>query len=92
MSTRFAPEAVADLEAAVEYLMECNPDAARSLVDRVFELTDRLEAGEFDGPEQRLSDGSVVRSWPLHPFRLYYQRDGEVLNVLRLYHLRRRPL
>jgi hypothetical protein len=37
-------------------------------------------------------DGSRVRSWPIPPFRVYYQRRGAELVVLRVYHQARRPL
>jgi plasmid stabilization system protein ParE len=92
VSVVVSPEAVGDLEAAVDFLAERNPKAAARLVDRAFDLFRQLEANEFEGPEQVLSDGSMVRSWPMHPFRVYYQRRGSELVVLRVYHQARRPL
>lgn len=92
MSVVLAPEAVADLTAAVDFLTERNPDAAASLVDRAFRLFRRLDDREFDGPIQALTDGTTVRSWPMPPFRIYYQRQGHELLVLRVYHQRRQPL
>ena len=63
------------------------------LGDRILGLIHDLARGGFDGPEQRLRTGEIVRSWPLPPLRLYYQRspDGE-LTVLRIYHQAQRPI
>lgn len=92
MSFVLAPEAVRDLETAVEYLAERDPAAAASLVRRAFVLFRRIDAREFDGPHHTLTDGSSVQSWPLAPFRVYYQRRGHELVILRVYHKRRRPV
>ncbi len=58
----------------MEQIAKDNPRAAATLADRVFTLVDRLAAGEFDGPEHWLYNGQLVRSWPVPPLRLYYQR------------------
>lgn len=92
MTLVFAPEALDDLEAAVGYIAQRNPQAAGRFGEAVFATIDRLEAREFDGPEQRLRSGAAVRSWPVPPLRIYYQRDGERLVVLRVYHQARRPI
>jgi plasmid stabilization system protein ParE len=88
----FSPEAEEDLVAVVSYLAERNPAAARELGQRVFSVLDRLVAGEFEGIEQTLRSGDVVRSWPVPPVRIYYQRRGEGLWVLRIYHQARPPI
>lgn len=93
MKIAFAPEAVEDLAAAVEYLQERNPQAAAAAVDAVFAVIDSLAAGEFDGPERELrTTGEHVRSWPVRPHRIYYRREGETLTVLRIHHSARRPI
>jgi plasmid stabilization system protein ParE len=93
VSVAFAPEAVEDLAAAVEYLRERNPRAAAATADAVFAAIDRLAAREFEGPESALRiTGERVRSWPVRPYRIYYRRDGENLMVLRIYHSARRPI
>lgn len=92
MTLSFSPEAEEDLVATVTYLAERNPIAARELGERVFAVLDRLCAREFDGIEQRLHSGEVVRSWPVPPVRIYYQRHGEALWVVRIYHQARRPV
>jgi len=74
-----APEAVEDLAAVVEYLVERNPQAATATADAVFSVIDKLASGEFDGPERELrSTGERVRSWPVRPYRIFYRRmhDG----------------
>jgi plasmid stabilization system protein ParE len=89
----FAPEAVDDLAAAVEYLRERNPQAAATTAAVVFSTIDKLAACEFEGPESELrSTGERVRSWPARPYRIYYRRDGATLVVLRIYHSSRRSI
>ena len=92
MSVVLAPEAVDDLAAAVDYLTEHRPDAADRFIDRAFDLFRALDQREFEGPVQRLRDGSETRSWPLPPYRVYYRRSDAGLVVLRVYHQARRPL
>jgi plasmid stabilization system protein ParE len=92
VSVRFTPDAEADLSEIIVFLREHSPAAAESLLDRLLGLIDRLSEREFEGPEQLLSDGAVVRSWPLPPFRIYYERIDDVLWVLRIYHQARRPI
>lgn len=93
MRIAFAPEAVDDLAAAVEYLMERNPQAAAKTAAAVLTAIDKLAEQRFDGPESTLrTTGERVRSWPVRPYRIYYRRDGETLVVLRVYHSARRPI
>ena len=73
-------------------LEERSPAAADSLVRRVFDIADLLAAGDIAGPERLLDGGVVVRSWPVAPYRLYYQVDAGRLLILRVYHHARRPL
>jgi plasmid stabilization system protein ParE len=88
-----APEAVDDLVAAVEYLSERNPRAAATTAAAIFEAIDRLAAREFEGPERELrSTRERVRSWPVRPYRIYYQWDDDTLVVLRIHHSSRRPI
>jgi plasmid stabilization system protein ParE len=88
----FAPEAEADFAAVAGYLVERNPVAAAELADRIFGIIDRLAANEFEGPEQMLTSGEVVRSWPVPPVRIYYQRQAEAFWVLRIYHQSQAPI
>lgn len=92
MTLSFSPEAEEDLVAIVSYLAERNPVAARELGERIFAVLDRLSAREFDGIEQTLRSGDVVRSWPMPPVRIYYQRRGEAPWIVRIYHQARPPI
>ena len=92
MTIYFAPEAEADFAAVVGYLVERNPVAASELSDRIFAIIDRLAANEFEGPEQTLSSGESVRSWPMPPVRIYYQRRSDAFWVLRIYHQTQTPI
>ncbi len=92
MKVALAPEAVEDLNAATDYIAQDNAQAAAQLADRVFDMIDRLAEGGIDGPEQTLRSGEVVRSWPVPPLRIYYQREEGRCLVLRIYHQARRPL
>lgn len=63
-----------------------NPRAAAELGQRIFATIDKLAANEFDGTEQILTTGEVVRSWAVPPVRIYYQRELDTFWVLRIYH------
>ena len=92
MKVELAPEAVEDLEAVVDSIKEKAPQAAADLSDRVFAMIEHLAAGELDGPQQTLRSGEEVRSWPVPPLRIYYQRLDDRFLVLRIYHQARRPI
>lgn len=92
MTIHFAPEAEADFAAVVGYLVERNPVAAAEFADRIFAIIDRLAASEFEGPEQTLISGEVVRSWPIPPVRVYYKRHVNAFWVLRIYHQSQTPI
>jgi len=77
--------------AIVGYLVQRNPTAAADLDTRIFEIID-TRGGDFDGPEETLHSGEVVHSWPVSPVRIYYQRQSNVLWVLRVYHQSRLPI
>ena len=92
MKLRFQAKARDDLNSTLGCIRERNPLAADDLEERVFAAAERLAAGDFDGPEERLTSGNLVRSWPVPPFRLYYQRRGTTLWILRVYHHARKPI
>ena len=92
MTILFAPEAEADFAAVVGYLAERNPVAAEEFGQRIFALIDKLAGGDFEGPEQTLTSGEKVRSWPMPPVRIYYQRQADAFWVLRIYHQAQSPI
>jgi len=92
LTIRISKDAAEDLASATRYLAERNPRAATELVAEVLDLLERLDEGIFEGPEQQLRQGMLVRSWPLPPYRIYYRRRASVLEVMRVYHQARRPI
>jgi plasmid stabilization system protein ParE len=92
VTLRFAPQAEADFGAVIGYLAERNPVAAQEFGERIFAIIDKLAAREFEGPEQTLTSGDIVRSWPVPPVRIYYQRQTNALWVLRIYHQAQPPI
>ena len=92
MKIRYSPEAAQDLLDVVEYFVPRNSPAAERLYEEVRALIRRIAAGELEGPEVKLRTGARVRSWPVHPFRVYYQRSSTALLVVRIYHHARRPI
>jgi plasmid stabilization system protein ParE len=92
MTVLFAPEAEEDFAALVGYLAERNPTAAAALGRKIFSVIDKLAERHFDGPETRLETGEVVQSWAVPPVRIYYQRHGETIWIVRIHHQARSPL
>lgn len=92
MKVLLSPEAEADLQATLDFIRERNPTASIMLAVRVFDTLEKLAAGDMEGPQQRLTTGEFVRSWPVPPFRIYYQRGQDELRVFRIYHHARRPI
>jgi len=88
----YTEEAVADIVSALTCLAERSPAAAAKLDADIQRCIDRLAAQEFDGPVSRLRSGTEVRSWPVPPFRIYYQRLSAELLIVRVYHQARRPI
>lgn len=92
MSIIWSPEALADVEAALDYLVERNPPAAENIATGIVSLIERLATEPLEGPEHVLQSGDRVRGWPYPPFRVYYQRTSDGLLVVRVYHQRRDPI
>jgi plasmid stabilization system protein ParE len=88
----FAPQAERDLLAAVEFLAARSPASASRLYATVATVVGRLAEGDFEGPEQRLHSGAMVRSWPVSPYRIYYRRLPDEMQIVRIYHQARRPI
>ena len=92
MNVRFSPEAEVDLLSTVEHIARANPRAADALSKRVLAVIEHLAAGDFDGPESRISSGESVHSWPVPPLRIYYKRQADTFFVVRVYHHAREPI
>jgi plasmid stabilization system protein ParE len=92
LTVQILSRALAELEACVEYIRNDNPRAAADFASEVFATIEMLAAGDFEGPESVLRSGQRIRSWPVPPLRIYYQRHGDELRILRIYHQARRPI
>jgi plasmid stabilization system protein ParE len=89
---RYTTDAHRDLLDAVEHVASKDKAAASRLADRVFSVIEQLAGGDFDGAELRLTTGELVRSWPVPPYRIYYQRESDGILIVRIYHQARRPV
>lgn len=92
MKVTYADEAIADILDAIAYLKERSPRAAENFDAEIAACIERLAGREFDGPVSRLRSGSLVQSWAVPPFRIYYQRHPSELLIVRVYHQARRPI
>jgi plasmid stabilization system protein ParE len=92
LNVTYSEEAIADILDAVTFLNKRNPTAAANLDADIAGCIEHLAAGDFEGPISRLKSGSLVRSWPVRPFRIYYQRHPGELLIVRVYHQTRRPI
>jgi plasmid stabilization system protein ParE len=88
----WSSEGADDFLAAVAYLRKRNVTAAERLIREVNAALRRLDELPLDGPESQLSSGALVRSWPVPPFRVYYQRRDHDVLIVRLYDQRRKPI
>jgi plasmid stabilization system protein ParE len=92
MKVTISDQAERDLADAIEYLAAQDPSAAERTLDRLYAAFQYLAAGELQGPETRLADGQRVQSWPVPPYRVYYQRSPQETVIVRVHHQSRRPI
>ena len=92
MNVIWSPEALEDIEEAIDYLVERSPPAAERLAAGIIALVERLAIEPLEGTEHVLSDGERVHGWPLPPFRIYYQRHPAERVIVRVYHQSREPI
>ena len=91
MSVRYTLAATRQIEAALDYLAACSPEAARALRDRVLTVLAHLDAHPHMGHMTSLRH---IRRFPLgtHPYLVDYSIDEEGITVRRFRHASRRPL
>ena len=70
MNVIWSPEALEDVEEAIDYLVERSPPAAERLAAAIIALVERLATEQLEGPEHVLGNGERVHGWPLPPFRI----------------------
>src|SRR5690242_9489395 len=78
--------ALSDLDAIADYIALDKPDAARRLVQRVFEHVEQLTTHPKSGSVPRELRGSRYRQIIESPCRVFYRYDGErvfILHVIR---------
>ena len=63
-----------------------------ALAQVIDKLLADLDARAVEGQEKELQSGRVVRYWPIPPLGIYYQRRGDELYIVRIYHQTRRPI
>lgn len=84
--------AAQDVAEQLSYLLQHSQTAAVELEQALTKLLAALAAREFEGPDATLRSGQVIHSWPLYPLRVYYQRRGATLYVVRVHHGSKRPI
>lgn len=87
-----SPQARGDLKEAFDYIHKDNPSAADQVLARLVEMFGLLASGVVTGREVVLQDGRRVNTWPVPPYRIYYRKSADRLEVIRVYHQARRPI
>jgi toxin ParE1/3/4 len=88
----FSPDARQDVFDLYGYIFVDEPAAADRVMDRISAALALLDEQKVEGREAVLRSGKRVRLWLVSPYRLYYRRQGKVLQVVRVYHEARRPI
>jgi plasmid stabilization system protein ParE len=86
---RYATEAYGDLLSALEYIVREDPAAAARVDER---LQAAIERRRFRTPGDCAHHRCGGRSWPVRPFRIYYQRTADELLIVHIYHQARSPI
>lgn len=74
--------ALQDLDAIADYIALDNPEAAQSLVQRVFQHIEQLAKHPLSGPAIPELGRSRCRQIVEAPCRLFYRRDGKKVIIL----------
>ena len=74
--------ALSDLDAIADYIALDNPDAARSLVQRVFQHVDQLIEHPRSGSKPRELRGWRYRQIVEPPCRVFYREDSNRVFIL----------
>ena len=82
----FSPQAIADLEAAVRFIAEKNPDAAARIGNALIDRTDILEKFPLLGSPYRKRPG--VRKLISRPYIIFYRfrEQDNFVDILRYWH------
>lgn len=74
--------ALSDLDAIADYIALDKPEAARQLVQRVFQRVEQLEAHPESGSRPKELRGSQYRQIIEPPCRIFYRYDGRRVYIL----------
>ncbi|MCC7463244.1 MAG: type II toxin-antitoxin system RelE/ParE family toxin [Gammaproteobacteria bacterium] len=74
--------ALADLDATADYIALDNPEAARQLVQRVFEHVGQLAAHPFSGPKLPEFEGWRYRQIIEPPCRIIYRHEKRQVHIV----------
>ncbi len=74
--------ALADLDAIADYIALDNPEAAKTLVQRVFRRVEHLAAYPKSGSKPRELKGWRYRQVIEPPCRVFYRQDGSRIYIL----------
>ena len=92
MKIRLLPRAIHDIQELNGYISRHDAKAAAGVVARIAKALRVIETNPFVG---RPVEGRPVREWSVHglPLVIPYRIKGDAIEVLRVYHTRRkRPL
>ena len=90
MKLTWTPEAVSDLHDIYQYIAERNPSAAKQTLERIHEILEiRLTQAPNLGREGRVI-GTREFIIPGTPFVVPYRVKSGTIEILRVYHSRRR--
>lgn len=79
----YLPKAEADLDSIWNYLQERNPKAVRGLIERIFEVCDRLATEPFMG-RARSEIARGLRSFPAKGYVVFYRPTEDAIEVVRV--------
>lgn len=88
----FSRRAREELLEAFGYILFDDQAAADREIDRILAALRLLAEQKVDGREVVLQSGQRLRLWLVAPYRVYYRRQGDTLQVVRVYHQARRPI
>jgi len=77
--------ALEDLEKIAEYIALSNPVAASELVQRIFEVVDRLIEFPESGREPLELEGFNYREVVVNPFRVFYRIEDEIIYIVHVF-------
>jgi plasmid stabilization system protein ParE len=85
-------EAEQDLVDAIAYAYGHSRAATVHLIERFHAALEMLASGLVEGRGAALKDGRALRAWSMPPYVIYYRREGNTLQILRVHHQSRRPI